>query len=100
MLPTAEVIVEAAQVLASEGISNLVVDPVVRSTSGFDLIDEKALESLVGELFPLALIVTPNLQEAERISGVGIRSRKDLEKAANVMLGFGAHNVLIKAVTL
>lgn len=96
MLPTAETIDETASLLIEYGISKLVVDPVVRSTSGFDLIDDAALTTLVEKLFPLATIVTPNMQEAERIAGFAIRSFDDIGKAAKVMLGYGAGSVLIK----
>lgn len=96
MLPTAEVIEETTRLVRENGLKNLVVDPVVRSTSGFDLIDDEALRVLIEKLFPLADLVTPNIPEAERISGVAINSRTDIEKAARVMQGMGARNVLIK----
>jgi hydroxymethylpyrimidine kinase/phosphomethylpyrimidine kinase len=96
MLPTAEVIEQVVAVAAERKIKNLVVDPVVRSTSGFDLIDAPALEYLIRNLFPLANIVTPNFQEAERIAGFAIRNAGDMDRAARVMLAFGAKSVLIK----
>ena len=96
MLPTAEIIEEVARIVRENDLTNLVVDPVVRSTSGFDLIDDDALRSLIKNLFPLADIVTPNIPEAERISGVAIESERDLAGAAEVMRNMGAKNVLIK----
>ncbi|QYO65274.1 bifunctional hydroxymethylpyrimidine kinase/phosphomethylpyrimidine kinase [Leptolyngbya sp. 7M] len=96
MLPTKEVIEEVASILAENQIKRLVVDPVVRSTSGFDLIDNAALRSLVERLFPCALIVTPNVPETERITGVAIEDCEDVIRAAEVMRGFGVSNVLIK----
>jgi len=96
MLPTREVIEETAQIVKKNNLKNFVVDPVVRSTSGFDLIDDEALQSLVKNLFPLADVVTPNLPEAERIAGIKIETEKDIEKAARIMQNFGAKNVLIK----
>ena len=96
MLPTAETIDETASLLVEYGIEKIVVDPVVRSTSGFDLIDDEALRSLVEKLFPLATIVTPNMQEAERIAGFAIKTFGDIKKAAGIMLGFGAKSVLVK----
>ena len=96
MLPTAEIIEEAANLVRENSLPHLVVDPVVRSTSGFDLIDDKALRSLIKELFPLAEIVTPNIPEAERISGVAIERKQDISAAAEVMRDMGARNVLIK----
>jgi len=96
MLPTAEVVREIASSLKQAGIKNIVVDPVVRSTSGFDLIDDLALAALVDELFPLASLVTPNIPEAERISGIVIKDARSIEEAARIMQVKGARKVLIK----
>lgn len=96
MLPTREVIEEVARLVKENNLKNFVVDPVVRSTSGFDLIDDAALKVLIEKLFPLSNLITPNLPEAERIAGIKIESEDDLEKAARIMRGFGARNVLIK----
>ena len=96
MLPTREIIEEVAKIFAERGTKNLVVDPVVRSTSGFDLIDDAALAALVEKLFPLAMIVTPNIPEAERITGVSINNQPDIVEAARKMASLGARAVLIK----
>jgi hydroxymethylpyrimidine kinase/phosphomethylpyrimidine kinase len=96
MLPTGEIIEETARLVKENNLKNFVVDPVVRSTSGFDLIDDEALKILIGKLFPLADIITPNLPEAERITQMKIENEKDIEKAAQRMQSFGAKNVLIK----
>ena len=96
MLPTDEVILETARLITQNGLKNVVVDPVVRSTSGFDLIDEKALRSVIERLFPIADIVTPNVPEAERITGLVIRTESDVSDAATAMRSMGARNVLIK----
>ncbi|MEZ5426079.1 MAG: bifunctional hydroxymethylpyrimidine kinase/phosphomethylpyrimidine kinase [Pyrinomonadaceae bacterium] len=96
MLPTREIIEETARLIGKEGLENIVVDPVVRSTSGFDLIDDKALRSLIETLFPLSDLITPNLAEAERIAGMKIEKERDFEAAARIMREFGARNILIK----
>ena len=96
MLPTKEIIRTTAHLLRNNNVKHLVVDPVVRSTSGFDLIDDSALRALVEELFPLAMVVTPNIPEAERIAGMSIKSCDDVFKAAEVMRSLGARAVLIK----
>ena len=96
MLPSPEVIRSTAELLKFNNVKHLVVDPVVRSTSGFDLIDDSALQVLIEELFPLASLITPNIPEAERISEISIKSKGDLAKAAAVMQSMGAKNVLIK----
>lgn len=96
MLPTRDVIETVANCVAEFRLQNLVVDPVVRSTSGFDLIDDAALAALVEKLFPLAVVVTPNLAEAERIVGSKIASVDEMHTAGRKMLGLGAKAVLIK----
>ena len=96
MLPNREIIEEVARLVGEGGLPNFVVDPVVRSTSGFDLIDNAALASLIERLFPLSDLITPNIPEAERISGVAIASEQDIRDAAAVMNSHGARNVLIK----
>lgn len=96
MLPTREIIEETARLVKENELKNLVVDPVARSTSGFDLIDDEALKILIEKLFPLSDIVTPNLPEAERITEMKIENEKDIEKAAKIMQNLGAKNVLIK----
>lgn len=96
MLPTREVIDEVAAIIRADGIKNIVVDPVVRSTSGFDLIDNEALKAIIEGLFPLADLVTPNIPETERITGIAIESEADIIAAAAQMREFGARNVLIK----
>jgi hydroxymethylpyrimidine/phosphomethylpyrimidine kinase len=96
MLPTAETIEETARIVKENRLKNFVVDPVVRSTSGFDLITDDALKILIEKLFPLSEIVTPNLPEAERIANLKIKNTDDIKEAAKIMHDFGAKNVLIK----
>lgn len=96
MLPTREVIEEVASIIEERRLKNIVVDPVVRSTSGFDLIGNAALRSLIEKLFPLADLITPNIPEAERISGVAIETEEDVRDAGSAMRGQGAKNILIK----
>lgn len=95
MLPTREVIEEIAKLVTENNLKNFVVDPVVRSTSGFDLIDDAALESLK-KLFPLSTLVTPNLPEAERLAAMKIQTEQDIKRAAEIIRSQGAENVLIK----
>ena len=96
MLPTREVIEETVRLIKENGLENIVVDPVVRSTSGFDLIDDAAIQSLIELLFPLSDVISPNIPEAERISGTEIKTADDIETAAGIMQSMGARNVLIK----
>ena len=96
MLPTREVIAEVARLFREAPLPAPVVDPVVRSTSGYDLIDDAALDALRQQLLPLARVVTPNLPEAERITGLRIRDRAGMLEAARLMRGMGARAVLVK----
>ena len=81
---------------------NIVVDPVMVSTSGSRLIDEDAVETLTRRLLPLADIITPNIPEAEILSGIGINSEDDMVKAARkisesagaAVLCKGGHNIV------
>ena len=96
MLPTREIISEVARLFREEALPAPVVDPVVRSTSGFDLIDDEALEALKRELLPLARVVTPNIPEAERITGLSIGDEEGMRRAARRMREMGARAVLVK----
>ncbi|MEJ7615643.1 MAG: bifunctional hydroxymethylpyrimidine kinase/phosphomethylpyrimidine kinase [Pyrinomonadaceae bacterium] len=96
MLPTGEVIKEVARLFKQEALPAPIVDPVVRSTSGYDLIDDEALTALVRELMPLAALVTPNIFEAERITGLKIADLEGMERAARRLRELGARAVLIK----
>lgn len=96
MLPTGEIITEVARLFRECELPAPVVDPVVRSTSGYDLIDDAALQSLIRELLPLAHVVTPNIPEAERITGHRIRDESDMLAAAHTLRDMGARAALIK----
>lgn len=96
MLPTVDAIEATAERISGHGLNPVVVDPVVRSTSGFDLIDDASLESLVRRLFPLAAVVTPNAVEAERIVGHAVTNEVEMEQAARQMVKMGARAALVK----
>jgi hydroxymethylpyrimidine/phosphomethylpyrimidine kinase len=96
MLPTREIIVEVARLCREEELPAPVVDPVVRSTSGYDLIDDHALASLIEELLPLARVLTPNIPEAERLTGSRIMDEEGMRRAAQRLREMGARSVLIK----
>lgn len=75
---------------------NVVLDPVMVATSGSRLISEDAAETMKTELFPAADVITPNIPEAQVLSGISIRSKDDMEKAAEqIGKGFGCA-VLLK----
>lgn len=73
----------------------VVLDPVMVSTSGFVFLPQEAIEALK-ELMPLAAVLTPNIPEAEVLSGRKIRNEEELKEAARVILKLGAGHVLLK----
>lgn len=98
MLPSRAVIEEVARLFRETRLLPApVVDPVVRSTSGYDLIDDEALSALTVELVPLARVLTPNIPEAERLTGLrGITDEAGMREAARILRGMGARAVLVK----
>lgn len=96
MLPTAEIVAEVARLFEDPRLPAPVVDPVVVATSGDVLIDDAALQLLKTRLLPLARIVTPNIPEAEKLSGFSIETEADMRRAAEVIRSMGAQAVLVK----
>jgi hydroxymethylpyrimidine/phosphomethylpyrimidine kinase len=74
----------------------VVVDPVMVATSGDRLLDGHAVDGIRQRLFPLAALVTPNLPEAEILSGIKIQSTKDMIEAGQAIRAQGAKAVLVK----
>lgn len=91
MLYSADIVSEIAETLARNRVDNLVIDPVMVSTSGSRLIAEDAIETMVNKLFPLAGLVTPNRMEAEVLSG-----ETDPQLQAKKLIALGCRAVLIK----
>lgn len=74
----------------------LVLDPVMVSKSGHRLLEAEAVEALASLLFPLSSLVTPNLPEAEALTGLSIRGPEGMAEAGRRILGLGAGAVLVK----
>ncbi len=96
MLFDSDIIITVAKELGDAGVKNLVVDPVMIAKSGDVLLRDKARQTLIERLFPLALVVTPNIPEAEVLAGFGIRTEMDMARAATHILGYGPRYVLMK----
>jgi hydroxymethylpyrimidine/phosphomethylpyrimidine kinase len=96
MLLTEQNVDAVASVVKKFRVRNLVVDPVLRSSSGKSLLERRAISSLKKDLFPLALMVTPNIPEAEMLTGLSIETGKDMDFAAGRLLDLGPSYVLIK----
>jgi hydroxymethylpyrimidine/phosphomethylpyrimidine kinase len=73
----------------------LVIDPVMASTSGFPMLDEAAIAELKRRLLPLALLITPNLAEAEVLGGMAVRDEASMHMAAEALLTLGVPAVLL-----
>ncbi len=82
MLPTRETIEVTAEIIEKCALPNVVVDPVIRSTSGYDLIDAEAMSFLIERLLPLADVITPNMAEAERLTGLEVKDVDGMKRAA------------------
>ena len=78
-----------------EGIP-VVVDPVMVATSGDSLMDKDAISALKEKLIPKATLLTPNIPEAEILSGQKIKTEADMKAAGGALLGLGATAVLLK----
>lgn len=75
---------------------NIVLDPVMISTSGCRLMEPEAEQVLSKLLFPLASIITPNISEAEHLTGLAIRDKEDMLRAANMLSSMTGGAVLVK----
>jgi hydroxymethylpyrimidine/phosphomethylpyrimidine kinase len=96
MLSSATIVDVVARMLKPQKVANLVVDPVMISKSGHPLLKPDAVDAMKTQLLPLALLVTPNIHEAQQLSGIEITSLADARRAAKVIHGFGCKHVLIK----
>ncbi|MFL5798615.1 MAG: bifunctional hydroxymethylpyrimidine kinase/phosphomethylpyrimidine kinase [Actinomycetota bacterium] len=97
MLASAAIVEAVADAVREAGISPLVVDPVFVSKHGHRLLDEDAVGALRARLLPLATVVTPNLPEAAGLAGLDeLRTRADMERAADAILESGPRSVLVK----
>lgn len=96
MLFDAEIIAETAAGIRKHGWRNLVVDPVMIAKGGATLLQDEALEAMRTLLLPLAEVITPNIPEAEMLSGMKIHEAADRKRAAEQILAFGAKAVVIK----
>lgn len=96
MLSRTETIKCVADIIKKYSPRVYVLDPVMISKSGFTLLREDAIDSIIKLLLPLCSVVTPNIPEAQAISGIAINSENDAKRAAEKIYSFGPQNVLIK----
>ena len=96
MVASSELIRVIADRLRHYEAKNIVVDPVMVATSGSALMKTDAVQTLTNELLPLAAVVTPNIPEAQVLSGLTIESRADMETAAKMIGDSHGCAVLLK----
>ena len=95
MLATAAIVEAVAAAIVELDLPNLVVDPVLMSSSGTRLLDADGVQMLISELLPRARVVTPNIPEAEALSGVRIATLDDAREAARRIAAMGPSGVIV-----
>ena len=96
MVSSPEIILEIVDNLKKYKPETIVVDPVMISKSGYSLLRPEAKENLIKYLIPIAYLITPNVPEAEEITGMKIETVEDMKKAGNIILNMGPKYVLMK----
>lgn len=96
MLASPEIVGCVASALRRHGIKRIVLDPVLRATSGASLGGNNTADAMRKELFPIASVITPNMQEASILLGRDITQPDEFEQAAQDLLQMGPKGVLIK----
>ena len=96
MLSSGQTVNLVAEKLAEHQVANLVVDPVMVSSSGFDLLEPEAVASVKQHLLPLATLVTPNLREAQILAGMPVETLDHAKAAARIIYDAGPGAVLVK----
>tara|TARA_A100001011_G_scaffold110105_1_gene116700 strand:- start:706 stop:1518 length:813 start_codon:yes stop_codon:yes gene_type:complete len=97
MLHSSEVIKSVAKALKKVKTSKIILDPVMVAKGGARLINQSAVKTLKDRLIKKAYLITPNIPEAEVLTNIKIKSLEDMIHAANILLKFGAKNVLLKS---
>lgn len=96
MLANRAIVDAVADAVRDLGLPNLVVDPVMVAKGGDRLLDPAAEQAYVERLFPLAVVVTPNMEEAGALLGRTLRTLDDLHAAADALVARGARAVVVK----
>ncbi|MBI3995046.1 MAG: bifunctional hydroxymethylpyrimidine kinase/phosphomethylpyrimidine kinase [Nitrospirae bacterium] len=96
MLLDGETIEIIGELLKKYRLTRYVLDPIIRSSTGFPVLKKDDIELLKKTLLPRALLVTPNLQEAEALTGLSVRTEKEMEHTAKEIRAMGPRYVLVK----
>lgn len=95
MLATSQVCTAVADFLADHLGLKVVIDPILKASSGTDLLDTPGIAVLKSRLLSLATVVTPNLPEAEALTGLKVSTRDEVRQAAHRLQEMGARNVVV-----
>lgn len=95
MLANAEVCQAVASFLGKAKIPNVVLDPILKSSSGANLLDKPGRAVMMDKLFPLAVVITPNAAEAAALTGLPVSNPEQMEAAATKLHSMGAKAVVI-----
>ena len=96
MLASPEIVRTVAKALHRHGVKRIVLDPVLRATSGASLGGDDTAQAMMSELFPMATLITPNMEEASLLLGRDISGANDFKMAAQQLMEMGPQAVLIK----
>jgi hydroxymethylpyrimidine/phosphomethylpyrimidine kinase len=91
-----DIVLTVAKALRRHGVKRIVLDPVLRATSGASLGGDDTAQAMITDLFPMATLITPNMEEASLLLGRDILASDDFKVAAQQLLGMGPQAVLIK----
>lgn len=95
MLGNAKVVRAVADFLAKEKLANVVLDPILKASSGANLLDMSGAKLLLERLVPLSAVVTPNVDEASALTGLAVKTEDQMRAAANKLHVLGAAGVVI-----
>jgi hydroxymethylpyrimidine/phosphomethylpyrimidine kinase len=95
MLGSGKVVRAVADFLAKEKLPNVVLDPILKSSSGSNLVDAVGARLLIQKLLPLATVVTPNVDEASALTGLAVTNPEQMREAATKLHAMGAEAVVV-----
>jgi hydroxymethylpyrimidine/phosphomethylpyrimidine kinase len=95
MLGSGKIVRAVAHFLTGHKLPNVVLDPILKSSSGADLVDAAGMRLLIDKLLPLATIVTPNIDEASALTGLAVTDPEQMRAAARQLHQMGASAVVV-----
>tara|TARA_B100000575_G_scaffold139958_1_gene111636 strand:- start:356 stop:1168 length:813 start_codon:yes stop_codon:yes gene_type:complete len=96
MLHSSKVVLAVIESIKKINVKKIILDPVMVAKSGTNLIDDKAISIIKKNFLKYVSLITPNIPEAEILTGIKIKNKEDMIFAANKLINLGAKNVLIK----